>query len=350
MTDYRVRVEPVGREISCRADQSVLDACLRAGVWLPHSCTHGTCGTCKAAVTSGEVDHHDSSPFALLDFERDEGAALLCTATPRADLVVEADVEAEEGVVLHPVRDLGGTVAAVEDAAPRVRRVLIDTDEALEFNPGQYVALRVPGTTATRSYSLANPPSQARRLELHIKLTPGGRCTEGWVFASLATGDRVQLSGPYGQFFLRPARQEPLLMVAAGTGLAPLTSMIRHLDEAGAQVPVTLYHGAATRRDLYDHDLLTRWQAADPLRRHYRPALSREAWDGRSGRVTDRLAADFERCSGNVAYVCGPPAMVEDTLRVLMRKRLFPRDIYREHYYDESHKSASAIRSPLLRR
>ena len=155
---YRVMVEPLGREIACRADQSVLDACLREGIWLPHACTHGTCGTCKARVLEGEVDHRDSSPYALLDFERDDGYALLCTARPRSHLVVEGDVDVEDGVEMHPVDDFTGTVASFEDASPGVRRLRVDLDHPMSFNPGQYVLLTLPDGETRRAYSIASSP------------------------------------------------------------------------------------------------------------------------------------------------------------------------------------------------
>ena len=94
-TTHTITVEPLGREVTCREDQSILEACLRSGVWLPHSCTHGTCGTCKAEVLDGEVDHGAASSFALMDYERDEGQCLACCATPESDLVIEADVDEE---------------------------------------------------------------------------------------------------------------------------------------------------------------------------------------------------------------------------------------------------------------
>ena len=138
MTTYRITIEPVGAEVACREDQTVLDACLREGIWLPHACTHGTCGTCKAEIVDGEVDFGDASPYALLDSERAEGCALLCVARPRGDLVVEADVDVEQGVDVHPVRDHSGVVDSVADIARDVRRVTIDLDTPLAFNPGQY--------------------------------------------------------------------------------------------------------------------------------------------------------------------------------------------------------------------
>ncbi|BCB89515.1 NADH:ubiquinone reductase (Na(+)-transporting) subunit F [Phytohabitans suffuscus] len=355
---HRVSVEPVGREVRCREDQPILDACLRAGIWVPHSCTHGTCGTCKAELIDGEVDHGNASAFALMDFERDEGKVLLCQASPRSDLVVEADVDVDEGLELHPVRDFTGTVTELADVARDIRVVRIALDEELRFAPGQYVALRVPGTPATRTYSLANPPTQRRLLELHVRRTPGGLASDGWVFGPMAAGERVSLSGPYGRFVFRPARPEPAIMVAGGTGLAPIASMIRHALAAPSGPRLYLYHGARTRADLYCVDEFRALAAAHPDRFRYRPCLSEQTpedpagggWDGGAGLVTDVLAADFDRCSGHVGYVCGPPPMVDAALKLLMRKRLFPRDIYREDFFSEADRATGGVRSPLLRR
>ena len=143
---FTVTVEPLGREVECRSDQPILDACLRAGVWLPHACTHGTCGTCKVEVLDGDVEHNDASDFALMEFERNEGKTLTCVATPDSDVTIEADVEFEEGVVHHPVEDFIGTVVALDDIARETRRLVIDLDHEMTFNPGQYVTIDVPGT------------------------------------------------------------------------------------------------------------------------------------------------------------------------------------------------------------
>ncbi|WP_432842213.1 NADH:ubiquinone reductase (Na(+)-transporting) subunit F [Dactylosporangium sp. CA-092794] len=353
VASHRVSVEPVGREVDCREDQPILDACLRAGIWVPHSCTHGTCGTCKAELLDGEADHGNASAFALMDFERDEGKVLLCQAYPRSDVVIEADVDVEEGLDLHPVRDFTGTVTELADVARDIRLVRIALDDELRFAPGQYVALRVPGGSATRTYSLANPPAERRLLELHVKRTPGGLASDGWVFAGMAPGERVALSGPYGRFVLRPARPEPAILVAGGTGLAPIASMIRHALSTPDAPPLHLYHGCRTHADLYCEEEFRALATAHPDRFHYRPCLSEAApaaWDGGRGTVTDVLGADFDRCSGHVAYVCGPPPMVDATLKLLMHKRLFPRDIYREDFFSEADRTTSGVRSPLLRR
>ncbi|KJR07746.1 MULTISPECIES: 2Fe-2S iron-sulfur cluster-binding protein [Gordonia] len=354
-TTHTITVEPLGTELQCREDQSILDACLRNGVWLPHACTHGTCGTCKAQVLDGDIDLGDASPYALLESERDDGAALMCVATPRDDVVIEGDVDIEDGITMYPVRDFSGTVAALDEIAPGVRRLVIDLDEPMEFNAGQYVQLNLPDGD-NRPYSIANAPHETGRIELHIKRTENGVATAGWVFDGLAAGDEVTLSGPYGKFYFRPGREKPVLLLGSGTGLAPLVSILKTImaieDEEGEwEHEVVMYHGVATSADLYDRE----WFEALADERDwftYRPAVSREQFDGRQGRVPALLAQDYPRAGGNVAYICGNPAMVEDTMRALMKARLFPRDIYREDFFDAADRAngAHVVRSPLIKR
>jgi phenol hydroxylase P5 protein len=350
MSTYTISVEPLGREVECREDQNILDACLRKGIWLPHACTHGTCGTCKVQVLEGDVEHNDASAFALMDFERTEGKTLICTATPQSDVTIEADVEAEEGVEFHPVRDYVGTVSVIEDCARETRRVVIDLDDEITFNPGQYVQVNIPGRGVNRSWSVASPPAEKRRIELNIRRTPGGLGTDGWVFKTLATGDPVELAGPYGRFFLREQREQPVILIGGGTGLAPLKSMVRHVLDNGLGHRMYLYQGARAAADLYDVEFFRDLQSQFPDQLTYRPCLSEEESENVAhGLVTDVAAADFPTLKGHVAYLCGPPAMVEACLKMLMKKRLFPRDTYREDFFDSSDKATGGVRSPLIR-
>ena len=252
----------------------------------------------------------------------------ICVAKPRGDVVIEGEVDVEEGVDIHPVRDYDGVVEAIDDLTPAVRRLVIGLQRPLTFNPGQYVLLNVLGGEP-RPYSVASSPADGTRIELHVKRSTHGLATDCWVFKSLAVADEVSLSGPYGRFSFRSRRTQPILLLAGGTGLAPMKSIVRHIAETGTELEVVLYHGVATQNDLYDREWFEAL-AAEHDWFSYRPALSHDHWNGRTGRVPAQVAEDYPHAAGHVAYLCGSPEFVTDTMTALVKARLLPRNIYRE--------------------
>lgn len=337
MTDhYDVRLKTLDAETTCREDQSILDAFLRANTWLPHGCSQGTCGSCKLQVLEGALDHGASSEFILTEQERQEGLALACQATPCGDLLVDplADM-ADDGVIRHPLRDVMGTVSVLDDIALETRRLVIALNEPLPFTAGQYVEVRVPGTDIRRQYSMANAPSDTAHLELHIRRTEGGAATDGWIFAHMAVGDRVELRGPFGSFGIGKPQAEPAVLVAGGTGLAPMKSIVQASLAENLIPELWLYHGGRTESDLYDVEYF-RDLDAHQEHFHYRPVLSEQQWGGATGMVTDAVMADFPTCKGLAGYLCGPPAMVEAGRKVFKRRRMAPRMINQEEFTDAS--------------
>ncbi|WP_322790551.1 FAD-binding oxidoreductase [Mycolicibacterium helvum] len=316
-------------------NQSILDAALRADVWLPHSCTQGTCGTCKIRVIRGDLCHNGSPDYTLTCAERSSGLALSCMATPLSDLTVEPLTAVDGEVPHHRLRDYCGTVIVLEDIAHATKRLVVKLDDDMSFNAGQYCELIVPGSGVARQYSMANPPSQTRNLELHIKLTPGGVATEGWIFRSLQVGDRITLRGPLGQFHLVKKQDEPAILIGGGTGLAPLKSIVQHALSEDLVPELYLYHGGRRRCDLYDADFFERL-AHQHRNFHYRPALSEQDWDGATGLVTEVVTNDFASCRGMSAFLCGPPPMVDAAVRALKRRRIAPRLIFREVFAPNS--------------
>jgi phenol hydroxylase P5 protein len=350
---YELTIEPLGRSIEVEEGQTILDAALRAGIFLPHACGQGYCATCKVTVTDGEVDQGNASNFALMDYERDEGKVLACCAKLESDLVIEAEIETDDDARDIPVRDYHGVVSRIEDLTPTIKGVWITLDdgEHLDFQAGQYVNLQLPNDMGVRAFSLANPPSAGNEVELNIRIVPGGAGTT-WIHQSLRVGDRLSLSGPYGRFFVRRSAGLPSLFMAGGSGLSSPRSMILDLLESGSPEPITLVYGARNQAELYYHDAFLALAAQHPGF-SYVPALSEEPadsdWSGFRGYVHEAARAHFDNdFRGRKAYLCGPPIKIEACISTLMQGRLFERDIYTEKFFSAA--DAQQVRSPLFKR
>ena len=350
---HELSIEPLGRTIEVEEGQTILDASLRAGIYLPHACGQGYCATCKISVLDGEVDHGNASNFALMDYEREEGKALACCAKLEADTVIEVEIEIDTDSRNLPVRDYQGIVSRIEKLTPTIKGIWIklDNDEVLDFQAGQYVNLQLPDDIGIRAFSLANPPSTGNEIELNIRLVPGGVCT-GWIHSQLKVGDKLRLTGPYGRFFVHKSVKLPSLFMAGGSGLSSPRSMILDLIGEGSELPITLVHGARNRQELYYHDEFVALAARHP-NFTYVPALSDEAadsdWQGFRGFVHDAAKAHFDNdFRGRKAYLCGPPIMIEACITTLMQGRLFERDIYTEKFFSAA--DAQQVRSPLFKK
>ena len=350
---HELSIEPLGRTIEVEEGQTILDASLRAGIYLPHACGQGYCATCKISVLEGEVDHGNASNFALMDYEREEGKALACCAKLEADTVIEVEIEIDTDSRNLPVRDYRGIVSRIEKLTPTIKGIWIklDNDEVLDFQAGQYVNLQLPDDIGIRAFSLANPPSTGNEIELNIRLVPGGVCT-GWIHSQLKVGDKLRLTGPYGRFFVHKSAKLPSLFMAGGSGLSSPRSMILDLIGEGSELPITLVQGARNRQELYYHDEFVALAARHP-NFTYVPALSDEAadsdWQGFRGFVHDAAKAHFDNdFRGRKAYLCGPPIMIEACITTLMQGRLFERDIYTEKFFSAA--DAQQVRSPLFKK
>ena len=349
---YELNIEPTGEVIEVDEEQTLLDAALRAGLYLPHACCHGLCGTCKVQVLEGEVEHGDASPFALMDFEREEGMTLACCAKPVSDVVIEADIEEEPDAVVQPVEDYRGTVVDLVDLSPTAKGVFIELDRDLEFQAGKYVNLHLPDVELPRAFSLANVPSEGRVIELNVRLVPGGEATT-YIHERLKVGDEIRVSGPYGRFFVRKSAPEDMIFFAGGTGLSSPKSMILDLLEAGDPRRITLFYGQRHRAELYYHELFEQL-AREHANFEYVPALSEpradDDWAGATGFVHEVANAHFGgRFSGHKAYLCGPPPMIDACLTTLMRGRLFERDIFMEKFITAADAAQSSRKSPLFK-
>lgn len=332
-TTHSISIQGSEQSTACAEGQTLLDSFLRNGVWVPNSCNQGTCGTCKVRVHKGAVDHHASPEHTLPIQEREQGLALACQATPIEDTVVEPTHQSADGAKhFHPLRDFEGVVVGLEEMARDTKRVRIALEEPIEYSPGQYVELKVPGTDQYRHYSLANSSGHDTEIELHVKRQSGGLASDAWIFRSMTLGDRVELKGPLGDFVCADTQTDGgVIMLAGGTGMAPIKGILQRMLEDQPDREIHLYHSVRSEVDLYDTDYFEGLSDRHP-HFHWKPCLTDQEWDGRVGYPSELVPQEFTTLKGWSGYLCGPPAMVDAGKRAFKRRRMSPRRIHREKY------------------
>lgn len=330
---FQVTIAPSQHQFTVTADQTVLDAALAAGILLPYSCRSGACSTCKAKIVSGTIQPVPSAEVILSPEERAAGYTLLCQARATSDLVVESrEIRLASDI---QVRKLPSRVTSISRPAADVAvlQLQLPATETFKFYAGQYIEL-ILKDGKRRSYSMANPPHSAAALELHIRHLPGGLFTDH-VFGVGATQMKereiLRIEGPLGSFFLREDSQLPIVMVASGTGFAPIKAIIEHMVHQDIKRPVTLYWGGRRPCDLYMHALAQSWATTIP-NLSYVPvvsdALPEDAWTGRTGFVHKAVMEDFPDLSGYQVYACGAPIVVDSARREFVAQRHLPDEAF----------------------
>jgi CDP-4-dehydro-6-deoxyglucose reductase len=325
-----VTLKPAERSFTVERDERILAAAIRQGIGLPYGCRDGACGSCKSRLLEGRVIHGAHQSKALSPAEEDAGWILTCCATPVTDCTVEA--RSVPGAGEFPILKMPSRVLSIERAAPDVAllQMQLPANQNLQYRAGQYVEF-ILRDGARRSYSMANAPhllGTPPRLELHIRHMPGGKFTDQ-VFSTLKEKDILRLEGPYGSFFLREESAKPIVLLASGTGFAPIKAVIEHMELKGITRPAVLYWGCRSRADLY----LDTWAQAAAARMpnlRYVPVLSEpradDAWAGRTGFVHEAVMADLPDLSGHQVYACGAPVMVDSARRDFTARCGLPQD------------------------
>ncbi|MGZ4589280.1 MAG: FAD-binding oxidoreductase, partial [Actinomycetes bacterium] len=334
-----VRFEPVGIDIEVDESQTVLRAAAEQGLMLMHGCKEGQCSSCKSFVLDGddiELDRY--STFALPDYERDEGYTLLCRAHVFEDVTIELLNYDEDRIRSGwPIQQAVAEVASIDAVTHDMRHLVLRLVEPTEINffPGQYIDVAVPGTESTRSFSMANTSSrEGGRLEFVIKVYPDGLFSH-FLDTQLSVGDRLDVTGPFGAFTLRENSDGDLIFVGGGAGMAPILCLLRSLAERGITRKATYYYGARRRHDLcFEQELRALEETLPGFR--YVPALSEatveDAWDGEVGFVTDVLRQRESDLAAVDAYVCGPPPMVEAAIPMLTKLGVPEKRIYYDKF------------------
>lgn len=326
---FQVTLQPSGFGFLASADETVLQAALTAGYLLPYSCRDGACGVCKSKIVSGEVDLGRAGESALTPTEREAGMALLCCAMPRSDLVIEARQVTRAGEI--QVKKLPCRVQKITRAAADViiLEIRLPASEKFQFIAGQYIDFLL-ADGKRRSFSIANAPSAADVIELHIRHVPGGFFTTH-VFEKLKEKDILRFEGPLGSFRLNENSTQPVILLAGGTGFAPIKSIIEQAIATGNTRPMTLYWGSRDRAGLYQFELARSWEDTLPGFR-FVPVLSdsptTDAWDGRTGLAHLALIEDLPDLSGHEVYACGSPAMIESARADLTHRCGLPSEAF----------------------
>jgi CDP-4-dehydro-6-deoxyglucose reductase, E3 len=327
---FTVTVQPSGRSFTVERDEPILQAAIRQGIGLPYGCKDGACGSCKSRLLEGRVIHGAHQHKALSVEEEEAGLTLTCCAAAQTDVVIEA--RTVPGAGEFAVRKMPCRVISIQKPAADVAVVMLQlpANDALRYHAGQYMEF-ILRDGSRRSYSMANAPhTQGDKpfVELHIRHMPGGKFTDQ-VFGTMKEKDILRMEAPFGSFFLREDSDKPMVLLASGTGFAPIKAMIEHMRFKGFTRPALLYWGCRTRADLYMHDWALQAAAQVPSLT-YVPVLSEpkpeDSWTGRTGFVHHAVMEDLPDLSGHQVYTCGAPIMVESAQRDFVARCGLPED------------------------
>lgn len=341
--DFTVTLKPSGKQFACAPDQTILEAGLNAGAGLPFSCRSGACSACRGRVAEGQVNLGDVHPAYLNESERAQGHAHLCQARPLSDCTIEIDEY--DTSLSHPVQHLPVRAMSISRVAPDVIILTLGLppNEPLRFYAGQYLDI-VLDQSRRRSYSIANAPTAdgVRQVELHLRHMPGGVFTDR-AFSTLKVREMLHIEGPLGQFYLDDISDKPVILLASGTGFAPIKAIVEHGLARGLSRPMHIYWGGRTRADLYLNTLAEQW-ARDHKHLQYTPVLSEATatceWTGRDGFVHLAVMQDYPNLADHQIYACGAPIVIESARRDFINEcHLPPHEFRADAFISEADKT-----------
>ena len=321
--------------IQADEDDTIYLAALKHRIRIETDCLEGACATCKGVCTSGEYRLDEYSEDALSDEEAARREVLTCQMHVLSDCVIEYPYPSTFSLKAPPATRKG-RVAEIETVAESVVRLVVEPEDGdhgpVVFMPGQYVHLGVPGSDAVRSYSFANPPEETGRYTFFIKVLEEGAMSD-YVAGPAQSGDEMPVTGPFGRFYLRPPSR-PIVMVAGGTGLAPMLSMFDHMLAAGAtEQPVHLLYGANTPAELFSLDALEACaERGLGLTTELCVVEGAEGWSGATGHVTTLLRPEILNSGDCDAYLCGPPPMIDAATAWLAGAGVDPAAVHSEKF------------------
>ena len=341
---FTVTVQPSGRQFNAMDQETLLAAGIRQGIGLPYGCKDGACGSCKCRLLEGSVVHGPHQSKALSADEEAAGFILTCCGVAQGDVVIESRQVTELGA--FPVKKMPARVSSLERASHDVivLKLQLPASDTFQYRAGQYVEF-ILRDGDRRSYSMANAPhtqAEAPVLELHLRHMPGGKFTDH-VFGHMKEKEILRIEGPFGSFFLREESERPMVLLASGTGFAPIKAIIEHMRFKGIQRPATLYWGGRRPTDLYQQAWIEEQLAALPNLRYVpvvSDALPVDRWTGRTGFVHRAVLEDQPDLSGFEVYACGAPIVVESARRDYVAAGLSEELFYADSFTSAADKAA----------
>jgi CDP-4-dehydro-6-deoxyglucose reductase len=341
---YQVTLKTSGKQFTVTQDETVLEAALRQGINLPYGCKNGACGSCKGKVLEGQITHGQHSENALSRTDETAGGILFCCSHPQSDLLIEArEVQGAGDIAIRKVPCRVNTISKPSNDVA-ILKLQLPAAERFQFLAGQYLEFLLKDGQR-RAYSIANAPEQEGPLELHIRHLPGGLFTDfvfGAVSPALKEKDILRFEGPLGSFFLREDSKKPIIFLAAGTGFAPIKSIIEQMQTKKIERPIELYWGGRRPSDLYLSDLCKTWEQ-EISNFKYIPVISddlrEDAWRGRTGFVHQAVIDDHPSLKDFQVYACGAPVMVNAAREDFSSKCHLPE----EEFFADSFTSAADL-------
>lgn len=329
---FSITIQPSGRTFKAEPDQPLLTAAIQQGIGLPYGCKDGACGTCKVTLVEGQVEHRHHQSKALSADEEGSGHILTCSAFARSDLVLESRQVSDVGA--FPIKKMPARVNALQRVSQDVivMSLQMPANDVFQFHAGQYIEF-ILRDGDRRSYSMANAPhtmSERAAVELHLRHMPGGKFTDH-VFGAMKEREILRVEGPYGSFFLREDSAKPIVLLASGTGFAPIKALLEHMRHKGIDRPTTLYWGGRRPGDLY-MDAWVQQQLAELPWLRYVPvvsdALPEDGWTGRTGFVHRAVLQDFPDLGAHEVYACGAPIVVESARHDFVAQAGLPEEAF----------------------
>ena len=340
---FQISIQPSGRTFAVEPGEAMLSAGIRQGIGLPYGCKDGACGSCKCKKLEGTVIHGTHQSKALSDEEEANGSVLTCCGFPQSDVVLESRQVTEAGA--FAIRKMPSRVMSLERMSHDVMAIKLQlpANDVFAYHAGQYVEF-ILRDGSRRSYSMANAPHNGPALELHIRHMPGGKFTDH-VFAVMKEKEIQRIEGPFGSFYLREDSDKPMVLLASGTGFAPIKALLEHMQFQGITRPTTLYWGGRRPEDLY----MENWVQArllDMPNLTYVPVISNatpeDAWTGRTGFVHRAVLEDLPDLSGYQVYACGAPIVIDSACKDFSELAGLPEEeFYADSFITEADKATA---------